>query len=105
ELELVPERAQVFAGRGRKEVSDSVDHLEAAFGAFGGIEAEQRDDSVDIEEQERLIHKRSVKPAHASPAGRYGVSQAAGSSSGRFWSSVYVRPDCVASAPVATSQR
>ena len=50
ELELVREREQAVPRRGREEMGDSVDQLEAAGGRIGGVEAEQRDHSVDIDQ-------------------------------------------------------
>src|SRR5579884_2337694 len=50
--------AQVFAGSGRKEVGDPVDHLEPALGRSRRVKPEQRDDAVDVDQEQRLFHVR-----------------------------------------------
>ena len=50
ELELVREVEQALPCGIREEMGDSVDQLEAAGGRIGGIEPEQRDHSIDVDE-------------------------------------------------------
>jgi hypothetical protein len=54
QLELARQPAQVITGGGRKEMDDPLDGQEAARRRPGGVESEQRDHAVDVDQHHTL---------------------------------------------------
>ena len=50
-------RAQMLAGGGREEVGDPIDDQEAPSRRPCRVESEQRDDPVDVDQEQRSIHR------------------------------------------------
>jgi hypothetical protein len=88
QLEFAGQLTQVSARGGRKKMRDPIYELESALRRPRGVESEQRNDAVDIDQEQGFVRMRirtqSLRAIGrvavvASPARRYGVLPAADS--------------------------